>query len=143
MSADKLTDAQINALISKSEVHEYHPGAILEFAREVIAAHQAQPPQEPVAWLYGEWWQDQGEGGNTGWFPTASTYKPEESERIKNVQPLYASPQPAHVQGWQLVPVEPTTEMMEAAKACSLPSPLKAAWARMLAAAPQQGDKTP
>jgi hypothetical protein len=50
--------------------------------------------------------------------------------------------QQAQAPGWQLVPVEPTPEMLEAAKACSPTSPLKAAWARMLAAAPQQGGKT-
>lgn len=34
-----MTDEQINKLVSASEVYEYHPGAILEFAREIERAH--------------------------------------------------------------------------------------------------------
>jgi len=32
-----LTDQQINDLITRHEVHEYHPGAILEFSRALLA----------------------------------------------------------------------------------------------------------
>lgn len=38
-----LTDQQINDLISRHEVHEYHPGAILEFARALLEL-AAKPP---------------------------------------------------------------------------------------------------
>lgn len=37
----ELSDEQINKLISQHEVHEYHPGATLEFARAVIAVDRA------------------------------------------------------------------------------------------------------
>lgn len=41
ISGAELSDEQINKIISQHEVHEYHPGATLEFARAVIAADRA------------------------------------------------------------------------------------------------------
>lgn len=40
--------------------------------------------------------------------------------------------------GWQLVPIEPTAAMLQAALKVATPGALRAAWARMLAASPAQ-----
>lgn len=42
--------------------------------------------------------------------------------------------------GWQLVPIEPTAEMLQAALKVATPGALRAAWARMLTAAQAQKD---
>jgi hypothetical protein len=34
-----LTEEQINRLVASSEVYQYHPGALIEFVREIEAAH--------------------------------------------------------------------------------------------------------
>ena len=51
-------------------------------------------------------------------------------------------PAPGVSDGWQLVPIEPTAEMLQAALKVATPGALRAAWARMLAASPvQKGDE--
>lgn len=66
----------------------------------------AQPQQEPVAWpkpvLTRPFQSDFENGHDAGWNARLEACKE-------------ASPQPAPVQGWKLVPVEPTPEMRKAA----------------------------
>lgn len=47
-------------------------------------------------------------------------------------------PAPGVPDGWQLVPIEPTAEMLQAALKVATPGALRAAWARMLAASHAQ-----
>lgn len=47
-------------------------------------------------------------------------------------------PDPGVPDGWKLVPIEPTAEMLQAALKVATPGALRAAWARMLAASPAQ-----
>lgn len=97
--------------------------------QEALAAHQAQqaePEQKPClvsgACKHGSW--------------CSETYCQEHCKFVKE------APQPSHVPGWQLVPVEPTPEVLEALFRNERDP--RAAWAEALrAAAPQQGDKTP
>lgn len=49
--------------------------------------------------------------------------------------PLYTHPAPGVSEGYALVPIEPTAEMLQAALKVATPGALRAAWARMLAAA--------
>lgn len=155
---------------------------------EALAAHEAAPQQEPVAWMRDFWGPDCG--------PFYEIHKTEDMTwRDKESWiPLYAAPQQAQAPtqaevdlneallevdywkriaahlaapagyklvpirevqqaqapGWQLVPVEPTREML-AAVVTSLDEHLlgreaeqqyREDWAAMLAAAPQQGSKT-
>lgn len=65
--------------------------------------------------------------------------------RVSNVRPLYASPAietPAVPEGWKLVPIEPTEDMVtEGAVACGgydYPSP-RSVWEAMLTASPTGG----
>ena len=48
--------------------------------------------------------------------------------------PLYTRHAPSVPDGWQLVPIEPTEKMLQAALKVATPGALRAAWARMLAA---------
>lgn len=76
---------------------------------ELEAELAALKAQEPVAWRYkcsrGHWRYVK---GRTGWENEYPTLKPE---------PLYARPVPVKVpEGWKLVPVEPTGEMLRASE---------------------------
>ncbi len=121
--------------------------------REALAAHQAhqaqqaQQAQEPVAWQV--WW-------GLGKMRLSSVHlekaaAEEAASRIRSyteVRPLYTSPQPSHVPGWQLVPEKITEEQHVAAcKVLLRANGLDGLPQRMLdairTAAPQQGDKTP
>lgn len=51
-----LTDEAINRLISASEVYQYHPGALLEFVREIELAHGISAiPGDDAKAVGGEW----------------------------------------------------------------------------------------
>jgi hypothetical protein len=67
-------------------------------------------------------------------------YPPERRDRIKNPVAVYtAPPAPAVPEGWKMVPVEPTEEMLRAAfREASVYSPT--AYRAMLAAAPEGGN---
>lgn len=114
-----------------------------KFAPQPAQVQQA----EPVAWV-----DERAIGWLEGRGKTASiTTQLQAHKSPERPMPLYAAPQPAHVHGWQLVPVEPTPKML-AAVVTSLDEHMlgwheasqqyREDWAAMLAAAPQQGDKT-
>jgi len=90
------------------------------------AAIEAAEKQEPVAWL------DLVKVKNGMAYAT--------TVKITSKQtPLYATPQPAIPEGWQLVPVESTPEMVSAAsrtRISATPWPV-AVYKAMLAAAPK------
>lgn len=130
MSADKLTDAQINALISKSEVHEYHPGAILEFAREVIAAHQAQPAPSSADYVI-------------ELLTAAGHVTAEQVEAARTIAAKHHAPQPSHV------PTDPDGEKsrsgfraFDESQIARWATPWQV-WREAVKWAAQQGDKTP
>lgn len=143
MSADKLTQALHNIL----GCEDYFQ--VQAIAQEALAAHQAQQA-EPVAWMRFFQASEDEMDAETIVGRTHPNELGMPAIAHPDWEPLYAAPQPAHVQGWQLVPVEPTPEML-AAVVTSLDEHLlgreaeqqyREDWAAMLAAAPQQGDKT-
>ena len=71
---------------------------------------------EPVAWKYELAVRINAEGRGSGWCRRLTDYKPSVPDgMIRNLRPLtYADAAPAVPQGWKLVPVEPSPEMMEA-----------------------------
>ena len=95
--------------------------------REALAEQPAQ--QEPVAWM-----------NPHGGMLTANYIENFASGLDKEIHniPLYTSPQPAPVQGWKLVPVQPTDEMRDAGNVIiGDRGALFAAYRAMLDAAPQ------
>lgn len=114
------------------------PQTILALLDALDAAEKA----EPVAWM--------ASGNNreaTMWFSRAPADMVAR-DRQQTVTPLYAHPVPAVREGWKLVPVEPTEEMIEAG---SLSRPYReddgrdeyvdsntvGTWSAMIAAAPE------
>lgn len=71
--------------------------------------------------------------GDTGLCDEVQLYSP-----LPWFTKLYTHPAPGVPDGWQLVPIEPTAEMLQAALKVATPGALRAAWARMLAASPEQ-----
>ena len=82
---------------------------------------------EPVAWLYIE--------DGEVMFGHPNGYRPPDA------RPLVfgdTHPAPGVPDGYALVPIDPTPEMLQAALKVATPGALRAAWARMLAAYPAQ-----
>lgn len=101
--------------------------AALEKERDALRAElDALKSQEPVAWLID--WADEPDLGH--YFSESAV--DEDSGRSR---PLFLHPVPASVpEGWQLVPIEPTQEMLDAT---SWPNCAGTDYKKMLAAAPR------
>ena len=102
-------------------------------AEELRTAIQQAETQQPVTtepvWFHKHW----GDGDDI-------FYRPD--DRIPpGSTPLYAHSAPCVPEGYALVPIEPTAEMLQAALKVATPGALRAAWARMLAASPVQKGK--
>ena len=87
---------------------------------------QCKAQQEPVAWM-----------NPHGGMLTANYIENFASGLDKEIHniPLYTSPQPAPVQGWKLVPVQPTDEMVDAL--ADTDPEHDSVWDAVLAATPQ------
>ena len=72
----------------KSEGALFHAGHMQDYAREAIEADR-QRRGEPVAWLY------EVDGGSGEWEQYLHLFEPLQCSNVRNVQPLYAAPQPA------------------------------------------------
>lgn len=98
-----------------------------EAERDALRAElDALKSQEPVAWLID--WADEPDLGH--YFSESAV--DEDSGRSR---PLFLHPVPASVpEGWQLVPIEPTQEMLDAT---SWPNCAGTDYKKMLAAAPR------
>lgn len=75
-------------------------------------------------------------GPRGGFF--ASTASIEDASLIADALNAYTYHAPIVPEGYALVPIEPTAEMLQAALKVATPGALRAAWARMLAASPEQ-----
>ena len=87
--------------------------------------HEQPATGEPV-WFHKHWGDDDD-----------IFYRPDDNIPPGSV-PLYTHPAPDVPEGYALVPIEPTAEMLQAALKVATPGALRAAWARMLAASPAQ-----
>ena len=98
---------------------------VVELARIALAAKQAKPIGYFVHTL---------EDGVRG-----MTSIPDDSPLVKVATPLYTTPQPAHTEqdGWMLVPIEPTEDMLKAGCRFASEHNTKGSWSQMLAAAPK------
>lgn len=105
------------------------------FEQNALAAElEAMAEQEPVAWLCG----DETTGRITIWYPEDPKLPPPWVQ-----EPIYAAPQPAQrapavPEGWQLVPEEPTHEMLSAGAGSKYEKRARNVWRDMLAAAPKE-----
>lgn len=91
--------------------------------RAALAQQTATP--EPV-WFHKHWGDDDD-----------IFYRPDDKIPSGST-PLYTRPASSVPDGWQVVPIEPTAEMLQAALKVATPGALRAAWARMLAASTEQ-----
>lgn len=100
------------------------------------AAIEAAEKQEPVAWM-GEY----NINDIRDHYTVVMRHKTDFSSMPDRLRPLYTTPQqPAIPDGWQLVPVEPTSEMLAAALQAQLPEPtgFVEIYKAMIAAAPKE-----
>lgn len=107
------------------KARDQHESVVAEL-RTALSQHPAT--SEPVAWFeYSE--------QHKSWF-LAYTRNPHVLTRPLVFGDTHLAP--GVPDGWQLVPIEPTAEMLQAALKVATPGALRAAWARMLAASTAQ-----